>query len=161
MRVKIEATGLWTYPDVSLVCGSERFLDEERDTLLNPTLVGEVLSDLTEAYDRGTKFSRYRLIPSLRHVLFVSQKEPRIECYARIGSSNPRHGSSTPTVIANNCATHELLETGYRDGFTLALGQLLLGQVGPVKRRVGIEPEVKRSFFSIRQSNGCKVMLVL
>ncbi|MCI0537414.1 MAG: Uma2 family endonuclease [Verrucomicrobiales bacterium] len=85
LRVKIEATGLLTYPDISVVCGAERFLDEERDTLLNPTLLGEVLSDSTEAYDRGTKFSHYRLIPSLRHVLFVSQKEPRVECYSRIG----------------------------------------------------------------------------
>src|SRR6185503_18613195 len=67
----------------SAVSGPERFLDGERDTLLNPTLVGEVLSESTEAYDRGTKFSHYRRIPSLQHVLFVSQREPRIECYAR------------------------------------------------------------------------------
>ncbi len=85
LRVKNEATGLLTYPDISVVCGPERFLDEERDTLTNPTLIGEILSDSTEAYDRGTKFSHYRLIPSLQHVLFVSQKEPRIECYTRIG----------------------------------------------------------------------------
>src|SRR5262245_30850554 len=61
LRVKIEASVLLTYPDVSVVCGPERFLDEQRDTLLNPTLIGEVLSDSTEAYDRGTKFSQYRL----------------------------------------------------------------------------------------------------
>lgn len=86
LRIKVEATGLLTYPDVSVVCGPERFPDEERDTLLNPTLLGEVLSDSTEAYDRGAKFSHYRLIPSLQHVLFVSQKEPRVECYTRTGN---------------------------------------------------------------------------
>lgn len=86
LRVKVEATGLLTYPDVSVVCGPERFLDEERDTLLNPTLLGEILSDSTEAYDRGAKFSHYRLIASLQHVLFVSQKEPRVECYTRTGN---------------------------------------------------------------------------
>jgi Uma2 family endonuclease len=85
LRVKVEATGLLTYPDVTVVCGPERFLDEERDTLLNPTLLGEVLSDSTEAYDRGTKFSHYRLMPSVQHVLFVSQKEPRVERYTRVG----------------------------------------------------------------------------
>jgi Uma2 family endonuclease len=85
LRVKIEVTGLLTYPDISVVCGPERYLDVERDTLLNPTLIGEVLSDSTEAYDRGTKFSHYRLIPSLRQVLFVSQKAPRVEGYTRVG----------------------------------------------------------------------------
>src|SRR5258707_15095935 len=59
MRIKVEATGLFTYPDVSVVCGAQRFLDEEEDTLLNPILVVEVLSDSTEAYDRGKKFENY------------------------------------------------------------------------------------------------------
>jgi Uma2 family endonuclease len=85
LRIKVEATGLLTYPDISVVCGPELFLDGERDTLLNPTLIAEVLSDSTEAYDRGTEFSHYRLISSLQHMLFVSQKEPRIECYMRVG----------------------------------------------------------------------------
>ena len=53
--------------------------------MLNPTLVAEVLSESTEGYDRGTKFNHYRLVPSLRHVLFVSQREPRIEAYTRAG----------------------------------------------------------------------------
>jgi Uma2 family endonuclease len=84
LRVKAETTGLFTYPDVSIVCGHQRFLDAEQDTLLNPTLIIEVLSDATEASDRGKKFEHYRQIPSFREYLLVSQKEPRIEQFIRL-----------------------------------------------------------------------------
>jgi Uma2 family endonuclease len=90
LRVKVEATGLLTYPDVSVVRGPQRFLDAEEDTLLNPTLLAEVWSDSTEAYDRGRKFAHYRLIPSLRHYLLVSQKEPRIELLSQAGGGEWR-----------------------------------------------------------------------
>jgi Uma2 family endonuclease len=83
LRIKSELTGLYTYPDVSVVCGEQRFLDNEEDTLLNPTLVVEVLSDSTEAYDRGKKLEYYRRIPSLREYLLVSQREPRVEQFIR------------------------------------------------------------------------------
>jgi Uma2 family endonuclease len=83
LRVKVEATGLLTYPDVLVVCGQQRFLDEQEDTLLNPTVVIEVLSDSTEAYDRGKKFEHYRQILSCREYLLVNQKEPRIEQFIR------------------------------------------------------------------------------
>ena len=63
MRVSIEATGLYTYPDVAVVCGEPRFQDREVDTLLNPTVIIEVLSPSTEAYDRGVKFRHYRAHP--------------------------------------------------------------------------------------------------
>ena len=65
MRVRVSATGLNTYPDVVAVCGEPKFLDEHRDTLLNPALIVEVLSPSTEAYDRGRKFEQYRSIDSL------------------------------------------------------------------------------------------------
>jgi Uma2 family endonuclease len=90
LRVKVEATGLLTYPDVSVVCGPQRFLDAEEDTLLNPLLIGEVLSDSTEAYDRGKKFAHYRLMPSLRLFLLVSQKEPRFELFSHTGGDEWR-----------------------------------------------------------------------
>jgi Uma2 family endonuclease len=83
LKVKVEATGLMTYPDVSIACGEQRFLDEEEDVLLNPKAVFEVLSDSTEAYDRGKKFENYRQIPSLRDYVLVSQTEPRIEMFSR------------------------------------------------------------------------------
>ncbi len=83
LRVKVEATGLLTYPDLSVACGPQRFLDAEVDTLLNPVVIAEVLSDSTEAYDRGKKFENYRRIASLCEYLLVSQKEPRIEQFLR------------------------------------------------------------------------------
>lgn len=83
LRVKVEATGLFTYPDLSIVCGTAQLLDDQKDTLLNPTVIIEVLSDSTEAYDRGKKFEHYRRIPTLREYLLVSQNEPLIEQFLR------------------------------------------------------------------------------
>jgi len=83
LRIKVEATALITYPDLSVICGPLRFADEAEDTVVNPTILVEVLSDSTEAYDRGRKFENYRQIPSLREYLLVSQKEPRIEQFIR------------------------------------------------------------------------------
>jgi len=82
-RLKVEATGLHTYPDLSVVCGPVRFAGPERDTIVNPTLLAEVMSESTEAYDRGTKFAHYRQMPSLQECLLVSQWEPRIEQFVR------------------------------------------------------------------------------
>src|SRR5262249_39888199 len=59
MRVKVSPTGLYTYPDVAVVCGLDQFDDDHQDTLLNPTVIIEVLSKSTEAYDRGKKFEHY------------------------------------------------------------------------------------------------------
>ncbi|MFP4346662.1 MAG: Uma2 family endonuclease [Desulfococcaceae bacterium] len=82
MRLKVEKTGLYTYPDVMVVCGEHRFADtEKRDTLLNPDVIVEVLSDSTEKYDRGDKFAHYRRIDSLTEYLLISQKKPKIERY--------------------------------------------------------------------------------
>lgn len=83
MRVKIPATGLYTYPDLVVVCGEPRFEDQHVDTLLNPTLIIEVLSDSTEAYDRGKKFGYYRTIESLAEYLLVAQDQYRVEQYAK------------------------------------------------------------------------------
>jgi Uma2 family endonuclease len=83
LRVKVEASGLFTYPDVTVACEPPRFLDPQSDTLLNPTLLVEVLSDSTEACDRGKKAGHYRQIPSLREYLLVSQREPRLEQFTR------------------------------------------------------------------------------
>jgi len=85
MRVWIEATGLYTYPDVVVVCGEPRFQDREVDTLLNPTVIVEVLSPTTEAYDRGDKFRHYRRIDSLREFVLISQDRMMVERYTRQG----------------------------------------------------------------------------
>ncbi len=83
MRVKVDATGLYTYPDVVVVCDKPEFEDAHVDTLLNPTLLIEVLSDSTEKYDQGKKSRHYRRLESLQEYLLISQYEPRVEHYAR------------------------------------------------------------------------------
>ncbi len=83
MRVKVSETGLYTYPDIVVVCGKPEFEDAQVDTLLNPALIVEVLSDSTEGYDRGAKFAHYRTLPSLRDYLLIAQNEYRVEHYAR------------------------------------------------------------------------------
>ena len=83
MRVHIPATSLYTYPDVVVVCGQTEFLDAERDVLLNPQVILEVLSEPTEKYDRGAKFPQYQQLPSLREYILMAQDQPRIERYVR------------------------------------------------------------------------------
>ncbi len=82
-RVRIKATKLGTYPDAAVACGALEVDDEDPHSLLNPRLLVEVLSESTEAYDRGGKFAHYRAIPSLMGVLFVRQDPLGVELYAR------------------------------------------------------------------------------
>lgn len=84
LRVKNPENGLYTYPDVTIVCGKEEYLDEEFDTLLNPTVIIEVLSPTTEEYDRGTKFKLYRSIPSLQNYIMISSTDFSAEVYTRM-----------------------------------------------------------------------------
>jgi|SRR5215210_123637 len=83
MRVKIPNTGLFTYPDLVVTCGQEEFADDQQDILLSPLVILEVLSDSTEAYDRGKKFEHYQNIGSLSTYVLVTQGAPRIERYVR------------------------------------------------------------------------------
>jgi Uma2 family endonuclease len=83
LRIKVEATGLLTYPDVAMICGEPHLEYRPADTLTNPTLVAEVLSPSNESYDRGTKFEHYRQIPSLSTYLLISQDAPRVEQFVR------------------------------------------------------------------------------
>ncbi len=83
MRVKIQATGRYTYPDISVVCGSPEFSDDRLDTLLNPAVIIEALSPSTERYDRGRRFQHYRELESLQEYILIAQDSPRIERYSR------------------------------------------------------------------------------
>jgi Uma2 family endonuclease len=82
LRVHIPSTGLYTYPDVSVVCEQPEFLDETSDTLLNPRVLVEVLSSSTEDYDRGKKFMLYRSISSLQDYLLIASDRVYIDHYA-------------------------------------------------------------------------------
>jgi len=91
MRVKVSATGKYTYPDVVVACDEERFDDAEKDTLLNPVVIIEILSESTESYDRGKKFEQYQQIESLTEYLLVTQEPYRIEQYVRRSNSEWRY----------------------------------------------------------------------
>jgi Uma2 family endonuclease len=82
MRVRTIST-LYTYPDVTIVCGDPEFSGAGEETLLNPVVVIEILSASTEAYDRGDKFEHYRSIPSLREYVLVAQDRMRVEHFER------------------------------------------------------------------------------
>jgi len=83
MRVKVSATGLYTYPDVVIVCGEPSFDDKRKDTLVNPTALVEVLSKSTASYDRGEKFEHYRKLTSLADYLVIAQNKYHVEHYTR------------------------------------------------------------------------------
>ena len=83
MRVKISRTGLYTYPDVVVVCDEPRFEDTDVDTLLNPIVLVEVLSPSTADYDRGGKFEHYRTLASLQAYLLVAQERCHVVHYTR------------------------------------------------------------------------------
>ncbi len=85
MRVKTRSAVLYTYPDIIIVCGTPEFEDHTLDTLLNPTVIIEVLSPSTEMYDRGKKFQHYRTILSLQEYVLIAQDSARIEHYRRQG----------------------------------------------------------------------------
>lgn len=82
-RLFVAATGLYAYPDVTVVCGEPQFADNQADTLLNPVLIVEVLSKSTQDYDRGQKFQHYRTIASLVDYLAISQEKVFVECFSR------------------------------------------------------------------------------
>ncbi len=83
LRVATDRRRHYTYPDVVVVCDPPQFVDNQLDTLTNPSLIAEVLSDSTEKYDRGAKFERYRAVPTLADYMLVSQDRVHIELYTR------------------------------------------------------------------------------
>lgn len=83
MKVRSTPEGLYSYPDLTIVCGEPRFHDKYGDVLLNPTAIFEVLSPGTESFDRGEKWAHYQTIESLRDYVMISQDEPQIQHYAK------------------------------------------------------------------------------
>ncbi len=101
MRVRVTPTGLYTYPDVVVVCDEPEFLDDELDTLLNPTLIVEVLSPSTEGYDRGGKFEHYRTLDSLKEYVLVAQDQVLVERRVRQGQewASTEYGNIEETLV--------------------------------------------------------------
>lgn len=94
-RLKVDATGLYTYPDVLVFCGPPQMEDSVHHTLTNPVLVAEVLSDSTEKYDRGIKFGHYRRLETLQEYLLIAQDRFSVEVFARQGNGSDAAGSDS------------------------------------------------------------------
>jgi Uma2 family endonuclease len=121
MRVKVPQTEMYTYPDVVVVCGEPRLEDDHFDTLLNPTILIEVLSSSTERYDRGDKWAHFRLIESLQMYVLVAQDQARVETFTRRGDewifAETRGEEGVLTLEAAGCSIslgsiYELVEIG-------------------------------------------------
>ncbi len=96
LRLLIKVTGLFTYPDLTVVCGEPQFAYDQGDVLLNPIVIVEVLSESTEAYDRGKKFEHYRTIASLQQYVLIAQDRVSVECFTRGGQGE---GSSNDWTL--------------------------------------------------------------
>ncbi len=86
VRLLVEKSGLYTYPDLMIVCGELEYVPQRKDTITNPIVIVEVLSESTRDYDRGAKFNFYKQIPSLQECILVESEEPRVEHYQRTPS---------------------------------------------------------------------------
>jgi Uma2 family endonuclease len=83
LRVRVQATGLGTYPDITVVCNKLEVDPDDKNSVVNPTVLVEILSASTESYDRGKKFAHYKQIPSLAHYVLVATDRPYIEWLTR------------------------------------------------------------------------------
>lgn len=112
VKVRVLATGLSTFPDLSVVCGALERAPDDQNCITNPSLLVEVLSPSTEDYDRGEKLSHYKRLPSLQHVLFVAHDAHRITLMTRRGDEwdvvEARGGESV--VLATPPLTLEVQE---------------------------------------------------
>src|SRR5690242_6121087 len=103
-RVRVSATGMYTYPDVVVVCDEEQMADDHNDTLLNPTVICEVLSPSTALYDRGDKFTHYQSLESLTDYVLVAQDQVRVEHFVR-------QGDAWRLTVADNLSDNLSLES--------------------------------------------------
>lgn len=94
LRVRIERTGLYCYPDLVIVCGEPQMAEEDKDTLVNPRVVIEVLSPSNERYDRRTKYQNYQQLPSVQEYVFVAQDEALCERFVHRPDGEWTHAQS-------------------------------------------------------------------
>ncbi|MDC0748416.1 Uma2 family endonuclease [Polyangium mundeleinium] len=118
VRIRVQATGLSTYPDVSVVCGQLQVDAEDKNGVVNPIVLVEVLSESTEAYDRGMKFTHYRRIPSLREYVLVSHKTKQIEVYRRAdGGAWILHEAQSGSIDLESIGCSLSVDAVYRGAF--------------------------------------------
>lgn len=109
-RVKVDATGLYTYPDVVVFCGQPVFEDDVHYSATNPLVLAEVLSDSTERYDRGVKFGHYRRLPSVEEYLLLTQDRISVERYRR--QSTADGGAWILTAVTDPAGAVEIESLG-------------------------------------------------
>lgn len=124
LKVHIEANSLFTYPDLSIICGKPEFWNNRTDTILNPSVIIEVLSPRTNDYDHGEKFMLYRNIPSLKEYILISSTEVRLEQYIKQAPNEWKfieYQSSEEQITIPTINFSTLLQEFYRDvDFSLA-----------------------------------------
>ena len=117
MKLEIVQAQAFVYPDVMVVCGDIELVRSTTDAIINPVLIVEVLSPSTESFDRGKKFEYYRMVPSLREYVLISQKTPIVESYYKQDES---HWTYTVTKGLDQSIPIQTLDR------ELALGDLYL-----------------------------------
>lgn len=122
LRVRVQKTGLGTYPDVTVVCDQVELDpdDPKRHTVLNPRVVVEVLSDSTERYDRGEKLEHYQQIPSLREIVLVAQSERRLDVYRREANGWLSIAQTEGSVKLESLGCELSIDETYRDPLSTA-----------------------------------------
>lgn len=132
LRVLVSAAGLYTYPDAVVMCDPTKFKDGQFDTLVNPKVLFEILSDSTEKYDRSTKMSQYMQIDSLQEYVLVSQNQPRVEVYQRSTdgkwSYSDASGLAASFTLESVGVTLPLSEIYQRVEFPAPVDPVALGQ---------------------------------
>lgn len=106
LRLRVDPKRLYTYPDISVVCGEPKLADDHKDTLLNPVVLIEILSPSTEVHDRGFKFAHYQKLDSLQEYLLISQAEPRVETFRRQADGNWLY--SDVRGLGETCRIHSI-----------------------------------------------------
>ena len=123
-RLKVDATGLYTYPDVLVFCGPPVMEDGVHHTLTNASLVAEVLSNSTEKYDRGIKFSHYRRLDTLQEYLLIAQDRFSVEVFQRQDAGSSSAGSDAWLLSA---AAEREAEVRLSLGITVPLAEIYAG----------------------------------
>jgi Uma2 family endonuclease len=124
VRICVQATGLHTYPDVSVICGRPQYDAEDTDAVVNPIVIAEVLSPSTESYDQGEKLEHYKRIPALREVVFVAHGERRVDVVRRVeGGAEWTVASARPgqTVRLSSLGCDLSVDEVYRDPLATSL----------------------------------------
>jgi Uma2 family endonuclease len=120
LRIRIAATGLSTYPDVAVVCGRTERATDDGLAVVNPIVLVEITSNSTEEYDRGEKLRQYKQLPSLREILIVSHREPRLTLHRRedsdwVVADAGRHDTVALIGIAAHLSVDEVYRADLED----------------------------------------------